>query len=64
VFKIVRFPSKFNTFFSSLETQFLYKHFEYFKMLVLLIAVTWERRNIQALYRYLDSTSFPSHPVQ
>jgi hypothetical protein len=59
VFKIVRFPSKLNNFFSSLETQFLYKHFEYFKMLVLLIAVTWEQRNIQALYRYLDSDSVP-----
>jgi hypothetical protein len=58
VFKIVRFPSKLNNFFSSLENQFLYKHFEYFKILVLLIAITWERRNIQALYRYVDSTSF------
>jgi hypothetical protein len=28
-------------------------------MLVLLIAVTWERKNIQALHRYLDSDSFP-----
>jgi len=59
VFKIVRFPSKLNTFFCSLKSQFRYGHFDYFKILVLIIAMSWERRNIQALYRYLDSTSFP-----
>jgi hypothetical protein len=26
---------------------------------VFIIAMSWERRNVQALYRYLDSTSFP-----
>ena len=59
MFKIGRFPSKLNSFFCSLKSQFRYGHFDYFKILVLIIAMSWERRNIQALYRYLDSTSFP-----
>jgi len=47
MFKIVRFPSKLNTFFRSLTTKFHWDHFEYFRMLVLLIAFGWGRRNIR-----------------
>jgi SRSO17 transposase len=59
MFKIVRFPSKLEHFFNSMRTEFRFGHFVYFKFLVLLIALSWERRNIQALYRYLDPQMFP-----
>ena len=59
MFKIVRFPSKLEYFFNSMKTEFRFGHFIYFKFLVLLIALSWERRNIQALYRHLDSKMFP-----
>lgn len=59
MFKIVRFPSKLEHFFNSMKTEFRFGHFVYFKFLVLLIALSWERRNIQALYRYLDPQMFP-----
>ena len=59
MFKIVRFPSKLKSFFNSLEHQFHFNHFEYFQTLVLLIAFSWGRRNIAALYRHLDSRNQP-----
>jgi len=59
MFKIVRFPSKLENFFRSLKTEFRFGHFEYFRMLVLLVAAAWEDRNITSLYRYLDEKFFP-----
>ena len=59
MFKIVRFPSKLNSFFDSLQADFRFEHFIYFKLLVLLIAFSWEKRNITALYRHLDAKMFP-----
>jgi len=59
MFKIVRFPSRVENFFCSLKTEFLFEHFEYFRMLVLLIASSWEDRNISSLCRYLDESRFP-----
>jgi len=59
MFKIVRFPKKLESFFDSLENQFHWDHFQYFRMLVLLIAVSWGRRNISVLYRHLDSRNQP-----
>lgn len=58
MFKIVRFPSRLENFFRSLKTEFLYGHFEYFRLLVLLIAASWEDKNISSLYRYLDKEHF------
>lgn len=60
MFKIVRFPSKLKPFFCSLKTEFLWEHFEYFQLLVLLICFAWGRRNISALYQYLG-TEAKSH---
>jgi len=54
MFRIVRFPSKPDSFFNSLKNQFHFHHFDYFRTLVLLIAFSWGRRNITSLYRYLD----------
>ena len=59
MFKIVRFPSKLKSFFDSLQNQFHFNHFEYFQTLVLLIILSWQRRNITALYRHLDNCSQP-----
>ena len=59
MFKIVRFPKKLESFFDSLENQFHWDHFQYFRMLVLLMAVSWGRRNISVLYRHLDSRNQP-----
>jgi SRSO17 transposase len=58
MFKIVRFPSVLENFFRSLKTEFQFGHFEYFRMLVLLIASSWEDQNISSLYRHLDDRKF------
>ena len=59
MFKIVRFPKKLNNFFSSLKSEFRFGHFEYFRILVLLMAAGWDDHNISSLYRYLDEKYFP-----
>ena len=59
MFKIVRFPSKLNTFFRSLTNEFHWDHFGYFRTLVLLIGISWARRNISSLYRHLDGRNQP-----
>lgn len=59
MFKIVRFPSKLKSFFDPLQNQFHFNHFDYFRILVLLIAFSWGRRNITTLYRHLDSRDQP-----
>ena len=59
MFKIVRFPKKLESFFDSMPNEFHWDHFQYFRMLVLLIAVSWGRRNISVLYRHLDSRHQP-----
>jgi len=58
MFRIVRFPSAIENFFCSLKTEFRFGHFEYFRMLVLLIAASWEDRNISSLHKYLDKERF------
>jgi hypothetical protein len=59
MFKIVRFPSKLKSFFDPLQDQFHFNHFQYFRMLILLIAFSWGRHNITSLYRHLDSRNQP-----
>lgn len=59
MFKVVRFPKNLESFFDSLETQFHWGHFEYFRTLVLLMVIAWGRRNISCLYRHLDSRTQP-----
>jgi len=60
MFKIVRFPFRLEKFFSFLKPEFRWNHFEYFRTLVLLVAFAWGRRNVSALYRYLDNESHRS----
>jgi SRSO17 transposase len=59
MFKIVRFPPKLESFFVSLSSGFHWDHFEYFRLLVLLIVFAWGRRNISGLYRHLDDRQRP-----
>ena len=59
MFKVVRFPKKLESFFDSLENQFHWDHFEYFRMLALLMAIAWGRRNVSVLCRHLDDRSQP-----
>jgi len=59
MFKIVRFPKKLESFFDSLKNQFHWDHFQYFRTLVLLMTISWGRKNIAALYRHLDSRNQP-----
>lgn len=57
MFKIIRVPSKLERFFRSLTTEFHWEHFEYFRSLVLSLAVAWGRRNVSNLYRHLDAAT-------
>ena len=59
MFKIVQFPTKLQPFFESLQGQFLWNHFHYFRLFVLLIAFAWGRRTVSSLYRYLDEQGHP-----
>lgn len=59
MFKIVRFPKNLESFFDSLQSQFHWDHFAYFRTLVLLIVIAWGRRNIASLYRHLDRRRQP-----
>jgi len=59
MFKIVRFPQKLESFFDSLQSQFHWDHFQYFRTLVLLVVIAWGRRNIASLYRHLDRRTQP-----
>ena len=59
MFKIVRIPSKLKSFFNPLQNQFHFNHFQYFQILVVLVAFSWGRRNITSLYRHLDSRNQP-----
>ena len=55
MFKIVRIPPNLEKFFNSVQSMFHWDHFEYFRMLVLLTAFSWGRRNVSNLYRHLDT---------
>jgi hypothetical protein len=59
MFKIVRWPTKLQPFFAPLQGQFLWDHFQYFRLFVLLIAFAWGRRTVTSLYRYLDEKEQP-----
>lgn len=59
MFKIGRFPSLLQSFFGSLTTAFHWEQHEYFQWLVLLITISWGRRNVSALCRLLDEREHP-----
>ena len=55
MFRIKRVPENLTSFFASLKEHFHWDHFEYFRNLVLVIAVAYGRRNISNLYRQLEA---------
>ena len=59
MFKVVRFPKKLESFFDSLENQFHWDHFGYFRTLTLTMVIAWGRRNVSVLHRHLDERSQP-----
>jgi hypothetical protein len=59
MFKLVRFPSQLEGYFSSLTSRFHWEHHRYFSELVVLVAMAWGRRNISNLYRHLDERGRP-----
>jgi hypothetical protein len=52
--RIIRVPLALDKFFRPLEPRFHGNHFSYFRLLVVVIACMWGRRNVANLYRYLD----------
>jgi Transposase DDE domain len=54
MFRIVRVPPVLDQFFRPLQPCFHWDHWAYFRLLVLVMAFAWGRRNVANLYRYLD----------
>jgi SRSO17 transposase len=57
VFKIVRVPAILDPFFGSLTKEFHWKQGDYFRLLVLAIAMAYGRRNVSNLYRHIDAVT-------
>jgi hypothetical protein len=55
MFRIIRVPRTLDKFFRPLHRHFHWDHFEYFRLLVLVMAFAWGRHNVANLYRYLDA---------
>ena len=54
MFRIIRVPRSLDKFFRPLHHHFHWEHFEYFRLLVLVMAFTWGRHHVANLCRYLD----------
>jgi hypothetical protein len=52
MFQIVRVPPALDKFFRPLKPRFHWDHYPYFRLLVLVMAFAWGRRNVANLYRY------------
>jgi len=57
--KIVGIPPQLDKFFRSLKTCFHWEHFEYFRKLVLAVAVAFGSRNVSNLCRHIDEKGRP-----
>jgi hypothetical protein len=55
MFRIIRMPPVLDKFFHTLQPSFHWNHFAYFRLLVVVIAFAWGRRNVASLYRYLEA---------
>jgi SRSO17 transposase len=55
MFRLVRMPAPLDKLFRTLCPRFHWNHYEYFRLLVLVMAFAWGRRNVANLYRYLDA---------
>jgi hypothetical protein len=70
MFRTIRVPLALDKFFRPLERHFHWNHFSYFRLLVVVVACMWGRRNVANLYRYLDVkhhrtrfNNFKAHPL-
>jgi SRSO17 transposase len=55
MFQIVRVPPALDKFFRPLKPRFHWDHYTYFRLLVLVMAFAWGRRNVANLYRYVEA---------
>jgi SRSO17 transposase len=55
MFRIIRVPRSLDQFFRPLQRHFRWDHFEYFRLLVLVMAFAWGRHHVANLYRYLEA---------
>jgi DDE superfamily endonuclease len=55
MFRIIRMPRTLDKFFRPLHCHFQWDHFEYFRLLILVMAFAWGRHNVANLYRYLEA---------
>jgi SRSO17 transposase len=55
MFRMIRVPFVLDEFFHTLQPHFHWNHFAYFRVLVVVIAFAWGRRNMASLYRHLDA---------
>ena len=53
MFKIGRIPKKLKNYFSFFEQKFKNNQFYYFRILTLLIAFSWGKKNISSLVRFV-----------
>lgn len=54
LFRIVRVPASLDQFFRTLSPRFHWDHDAYFRLLVLVMALAWGRRNVVTRSRYLE----------
>lgn len=55
MFRILRCPPAILSFFQAHKNSFHWAHFDYFRDLVVVMALAWGRRNVSNLYRQMDS---------
>ena len=55
MFRLIRVPRTLDKFFRPLHGYFHWGHFEYFRLLVLVMAFAWGRHHVANLYRYLEA---------
>ena len=58
MFKIGRIPKRLERFFFNFKDKFTWNQFNYFKMFILLIIISYDRKNVTALYKLVDERDF------
>jgi hypothetical protein len=53
--RMIRVPRTLDQCFRPLHRHFHWDHFEYFRLLVLVMAFAWGRHHVANFYRYLDA---------
>ena len=58
MFRIGRIPKQLEIFFCNFEDKFIRNQFYYFKMFILLIGISHNRKNVAALYKWVDERNY------